>query len=158
LAILLGCPNLDQRWAQVRPNKLRRSPNFGASERTAPAKLTAAIERLGAQYFQGLKVIFKSDADALYSLAQRAAGLVSDYNKLVGFLEAIPFQPGVFEGTHRIDLERIEQAAQEEAANLARKLVALAQAEAMLDGQDSEAESALELLRPMLKAEIEACA
>jgi len=120
----------------------------------------AAIERLSARFFHGLKIAFKSDADALDTLGQRAAGLVSDHNKLVGLLEAIPFQLGVLDGVDRIDQERIEQAVQEEASNLARDLVALAHAETLFlfEEQESDAERALGLLRPMLKLEIEACA
>ena len=57
-------------------------PEIGTSMRFVRANLCplliniratmAAIERLGAQYFRGLKIIFKSDSDALDTLAGRA--------------------------------------------------------------------------------------
>jgi hypothetical protein len=140
-------------------------PEIGTSMKFFRAKLCpllikvratiAAIESLKARYFQGLKFIFKSDADALDSLARHAAGLVRDYNKVMDLLGQIPFHPEVLDGTAKIDQERIDQAVQKEAANLAHQLVTLAHAETLFE---SEGEKALELVRPLLKAEIQACA
>jgi hypothetical protein len=46
---------------------------------------------VSAKYFKGLKVIFKSDAEALDTLAHRARGLADDYNKLADLVATIPF-------------------------------------------------------------------
>lgn len=116
----------------------------------------AAIERLCTKYFKGLQVIFKSDANALDMLAQRAAGLVSNYNKLVELLAAIPFDSGVIERADKIDHEQIEQAVGGKAANLAEQWVALAHAETLflLEEREEDRRRALKLLRPMLEAEV----
>jgi len=161
--------------AETREEFCRRGSTFGGPEigtsmRFVRANLCplliniratmAAIERLGAQYFRGLKIIFKSDADALDTLAGRAAGLVRDYHKIIDLLGQIPFHPEVLDGTEKIDQERIEQAVREEAANLAHQLVTLAHADTLFlfEEGESDREKALDLVRPLLKAEIQACA
>jgi hypothetical protein len=129
--------------------------------------LIAAIERLSARYFRGLKIVFKSDADALDNLAQQAKSLVRDYNKLTELLHAIPFHQGVLDGADKIDEAGIEQEVEKETTDLARRLVDLAQAETLFffEERESDGEKALELgkkgldlLRPMLKAEAKASA
>ena len=137
-------------------------PKIGTSMKFLRAKLCpllikvwatiAAIESLKARYFPGLKFIFKSDADALNTLARRAAGLVRDYNNVMDLLGQIPFHPEVLDGTERIDQEWIDQAVQKEAANLAHQLVTLAHADTLFE---SDREKALDLVRPLLKADIQ---
>jgi hypothetical protein len=117
----------------------------------------AAIDRIGGKYFKGIKVIFKSDADALDTLAQRAAGMVSNYNKFAELLATVPFDSG---GIEKIDHERIDQAVGEKAATLADQWVALAHAQTLLllEEREEDAKKAFKLLRPILEAEVRASA
>jgi len=120
----------------------------------------AAVDRIGAKYFKGIKVIFKSDAEALDTLAQRAAGMVSNYNKLAELLATITFDSGVIEGAETIDQKQIERAVGEKGANLPDQWVVLAHAETLLllEEREEDAKKAFKLLRPMLEAEVRASA
>ena len=90
-------------------------PEIGTSMKFIRAKLCpllikvratiAAIESLNARYFPGLKIMFKSDADALDTLARRAAGLVRDYHNDHGPSRANPLSPGSTR-RHRQDRRR----------------------------------------------------
>jgi hypothetical protein len=156
--------------AETREEFCRRGSTFGGPEIGTSMKFVranlcpllikvratiAAIESLNARYFPGLKIMFKSDADALDTLERRATGLVRDYHNVMDLLGQIPFHPEVLDGTEKLDQERIDQAVQKEAANLAHQLVTLAHADTLFE---SDGEKALDLVRPLLRAEIQAYA
>ena len=60
--------------------------------------IVTATERLASRYFPGLKILFKSDANALNELAERARLLADGYNGIVGNIKAedrVIFERGV---------------------------------------------------------------
>ena len=76
--------------------------------------LLTATERLTARHFPGLKVLFKSDADALNLLNAWATRLVDGHNRLAGFIEAN--QKRIFGMKLAGRIEKIEKNAIDKAA------------------------------------------
>jgi hypothetical protein len=112
-------------------------------------------ERLTVRYFPGLKILFKSDADALNDLATGLTLLVNYYNGLADDLAAdelgTTFDTGFTGRLEKIDRDAAELAAKEGSAVLMKGLITLVRADTLWFFNDRHA--AAEVLRPLLSAE-----
>jgi len=114
-----------------------------------------ATERLTARYFPGLKILFKSYANALDHLTASVASLVDDYNKLGDLIKGenrIIFGTGFADRIEKIDKNADDQQAEERGVTLVNSLVACARAETL--SFFDEDTRAVEILKPMLRGEI----
>jgi hypothetical protein len=90
--------------------------------------LLTGTERLTARHFPGLKILFKSDANALNLGNARAPRLVDEYNKLADFIEAR--QNRIFGRKLVGRIEKIEENATDQAAEeRVAAIIAFAKAE-----------------------------
>jgi hypothetical protein len=114
-----------------------------------------ATERLTARYFPGLKILFKSDADALNDLAKGLTLLVNYYNGLADDFAAdefgTTFDAGFTGRLEKIDRDAAELAAKEGSAILMKRLISLVRADTLWFFNDRRA--AADVLRPLLSAE-----
>jgi hypothetical protein len=116
-----------------------------------------AMQRITSRYFPGLKILFRSYESRLNELADRAGLLADAYNEVADYIEA--YQDGTIFGTkfagrvERIDRSATDPAAEEAAATMVRNAVSLAKAETLLFFDENE--RAAEILKPMIRGEIE---
>ena len=114
-----------------------------------------ATERLTARYFSGLKIPFKSDANALNDLAANITLVANYYNGLADDFAAnelgTTFDTGFTGRLEKIDQKAADLAVEEAAATLTRRLTRLAKADALWFFNDRS--SAAEVLRPLISAE-----
>jgi hypothetical protein len=110
-----------------------------------------ATERITVRYFPGLKILFKSYANALDHLTASVTRLVDDYNGIADYIKGenrIIFDAVFADRTQKIGKSANDQAVEERAVTLVRSLVASAQAEML--AVFHEGERALEILKPFV--------
>jgi hypothetical protein len=112
-----------------------------------------ATERLTIRYFPGLKIVFKTDANALEELSSNAIDVAEYYNVLVDDFAANENEMGTGKAGRfeRIDIDACHSASEETAVTVYKNLLRLAHAEMLWFLNDRR--PAAEVLRPIVSGD-----